>query len=209
MSAADSESTPCHLHSLSTYLRLTPWHHHLPKIERLSERELQVFTLLGTGMSNRQVSRELAVSERTVKAHITQILTKLDLESRLQAGILSHTFQLLTACDAGACAAPRGGEPAAPPDRYAERPDDTTGDGSTRAATRDGVGHRWHRPAPGVGTTVRNQPHLAERPPAPTPPGKTHPDAGHEPLGVCGGASRLHSAAPAPSATRRSATAGA
>jgi DNA-binding CsgD family transcriptional regulator len=53
----------------------------------LSVRERTVFQLLGVGYDNRSISRELSVSERTVKRHVTAILAKLKLESRLQAGL--------------------------------------------------------------------------------------------------------------------------
>jgi DNA-binding NarL/FixJ family response regulator len=46
-----------------------------------------VFEFLGAGYDNRSIARELGVSERTVKRHLTVILTKLTLESRLQAGL--------------------------------------------------------------------------------------------------------------------------
>jgi DNA-binding NarL/FixJ family response regulator len=53
----------------------------------LSARERTVFHLLGVGYDNRSIARELGVSERTVKRHVTVILAKLRLESRLQAGL--------------------------------------------------------------------------------------------------------------------------
>lgn len=53
----------------------------------LSARERTVFKLLGFGYDNRSIACELNVSERTVKRHVTAILTKLRLESRLQAGL--------------------------------------------------------------------------------------------------------------------------
>ena len=56
---------------------------------RLSARERTVFEFLGAGYDNRSIARELAVSERTVKRHVTVILTKLRLESRLQAGLVA------------------------------------------------------------------------------------------------------------------------
>jgi DNA-binding NarL/FixJ family response regulator len=55
--------------------------------QRLSARERTVFQFLGAGYDNRSIARELGVSERTVKRHVTVILTKLRLESRLQAGL--------------------------------------------------------------------------------------------------------------------------
>jgi DNA-binding NarL/FixJ family response regulator len=54
---------------------------------QLSARERTVFEFLGAGYDNRSIARELGVSERTVKRHVTVILTKLGLESRLQAGL--------------------------------------------------------------------------------------------------------------------------
>jgi DNA-binding NarL/FixJ family response regulator len=53
----------------------------------LSARERTVFQFLGAGYDNRSIARELGVSERTVKRHVTVILAKLRLESRLQAGL--------------------------------------------------------------------------------------------------------------------------
>lgn len=53
----------------------------------LTGREWAVFELLGMGSDNRSISRDLSISERTVKRHVTVILAKLHLESRLQAGL--------------------------------------------------------------------------------------------------------------------------
>jgi DNA-binding CsgD family transcriptional regulator len=53
----------------------------------LTAREAAAFDLLGLGYNNRTIARALSISERTTKRHITAILTKLHLESRLQAGL--------------------------------------------------------------------------------------------------------------------------
>lgn len=53
----------------------------------LSARELEVLELLGKGKSNRDVAAALAISEATVKGHITNILTKLGVSDRTQAVI--------------------------------------------------------------------------------------------------------------------------
>ncbi|HEX6470698.1 MAG TPA: helix-turn-helix transcriptional regulator [Streptosporangiaceae bacterium] len=58
----------------------------------LSPREREVLALLGKGLSNRQISHILGVTERTTKAHVGNILSKLRLESRLQAGLLARTY---------------------------------------------------------------------------------------------------------------------
>ena len=55
--------------------------------ETLTARERMVFQLLGCGYDNRSIARELKISERTVKRYVTAILTKLELRSRLQAGL--------------------------------------------------------------------------------------------------------------------------
>ena len=53
----------------------------------LTPREREVFVLLGTGLSNGHMSKLLGVSQATVKSHVGRVLAKLDLESRLQAGL--------------------------------------------------------------------------------------------------------------------------
>ncbi|MFE0187283.1 response regulator transcription factor [Streptomyces sp. NPDC059008] len=63
------------------------------KLERLTDREQEVLLLLGTGLANRQLARELGIAERTVKAHVARIVEKLRLETRVQAvvvSVLSH-----------------------------------------------------------------------------------------------------------------------
>ncbi|GGW37531.1 response regulator transcription factor [Streptomyces peucetius] len=62
------------------------------RIRHLTEREFEVFILLGRGMSNQAISRLLLVTERTVKAHVTRVLAKLQLESRLQAGLVAQSY---------------------------------------------------------------------------------------------------------------------
>jgi DNA-binding NarL/FixJ family response regulator len=54
-----------------------------------SARELEVLELLGKGKSNRDVASELAISEATVKGHVTNILTKLGAVDRTQAVIIA------------------------------------------------------------------------------------------------------------------------
>jgi DNA-binding CsgD family transcriptional regulator len=61
----------------------------------LSPRERCAFELLGLGYDNRSIARELQISERTTKRHVTAILKKLKLESRLQAGL---TAVILFSC---------------------------------------------------------------------------------------------------------------
>lgn len=55
--------------------------------QALTEREHAVLALIAQGRSNRQISEELTISEKTVKTHVSNILTKLHLEDRTQAAI--------------------------------------------------------------------------------------------------------------------------
>lgn len=59
------------------------------KLELLSERELEVLTLLAQGLLNKQIALKLDVSERTVKNHIFSIFKKLSVTDRTQAAIFA------------------------------------------------------------------------------------------------------------------------
>ena len=65
------------------------------RIGELTKREYEVFVLLGEGLDNRKISLSLEVGERTVKLHVTSILRKLGVQSRLQAGLVSAEHALL------------------------------------------------------------------------------------------------------------------
>lgn len=62
---------------------------------KLSERELDVLTALARGSSNREISRELFVSEATVKTHLVHIFSKLGADSRTAAVALARQAGLL------------------------------------------------------------------------------------------------------------------
>jgi DNA-binding NarL/FixJ family response regulator len=53
----------------------------------LSDRELQVLKLISNGKDNAQIARELFISPKTVKNHISNILMKLQIENRIQAAV--------------------------------------------------------------------------------------------------------------------------
>jgi len=53
----------------------------------LTVRELEVLRLVAEGRANKEIARELAISERTARTHVSNILAKLDLRSRTQAAL--------------------------------------------------------------------------------------------------------------------------
>lgn len=59
------------------------------KIEWLTKRELDVLQLISKGCSNKKISDELTISERTVKNHISHIFRKIDVEDRTQAAVFA------------------------------------------------------------------------------------------------------------------------
>jgi DNA-binding NarL/FixJ family response regulator len=65
----------------------------LARIRILSPREAEIFLLLGAGNDNRSIARHLDISERTVKRHVTAILAKIGVTSRLQAGLAAFIAQ--------------------------------------------------------------------------------------------------------------------
>jgi DNA-binding NarL/FixJ family response regulator len=59
-------------------------------LDRLSEREREVAIAVGQGKSNAEISAELFMSVATVKAHVSRVLTKLELNNRVQIALLAH-----------------------------------------------------------------------------------------------------------------------
>lgn len=56
-------------------------------LDELTEREREVLGLLGLGMSNKEIAYKISVSEKTVKAHVSSILNKLNLPGRTHAAL--------------------------------------------------------------------------------------------------------------------------
>jgi NarL family two-component system response regulator LiaR len=56
-----------------------------PTVDPLTEREVQVLQLLARGLSNQEIADQLVIVEGTVRAHVSNILSKLHLVSRTQA----------------------------------------------------------------------------------------------------------------------------
>jgi DNA-binding NarL/FixJ family response regulator len=56
-------------------------------LAELSDRELEVLRLIANGKENAEIARELFISPKTVKNHISNILMKLQIENRIQAAV--------------------------------------------------------------------------------------------------------------------------
>jgi DNA-binding NarL/FixJ family response regulator len=69
--------------------------------EALTERETAVLRLVAKGQANKQVARQLGIREQTVKTHVSNILGKLQLQSRTQAALYAVERGLVSASDLG------------------------------------------------------------------------------------------------------------
>lgn len=63
--------------------------------DRLSAREIEVLRLIGKGMSNAEIARELYLSEKTVKNHLTNIFRKIDVTDRTQAVLFAIKHKIV------------------------------------------------------------------------------------------------------------------
>ena len=62
----------------------------LTKIQSLTPQQTRVLSMLAEGLLNKQIAYELSVSEATVKAHVSAVLLKLNVDSRTQAVIMMN-----------------------------------------------------------------------------------------------------------------------
>jgi DNA-binding NarL/FixJ family response regulator len=68
----------------------------LTMVRELTERETEVLSCLGEGMSNAQIAKQLSLSEATVKGYVSRTLDKLSCANRTQAGLLAYDAGLVT-----------------------------------------------------------------------------------------------------------------
>jgi DNA-binding NarL/FixJ family response regulator len=61
---------------------------------QLTDREREVLTLVRLGLANKQIARRLGISERTVKAHLTSVFTRLGVADRTQAALWAERHGL-------------------------------------------------------------------------------------------------------------------
>lgn len=64
-------------------------------VEPLSERELEILTLVGNGASNKEIAAQLFIAEGTVKNHLTNILGKLGVRDRTQAALKARSLGII------------------------------------------------------------------------------------------------------------------
>ncbi|MEW2087184.1 response regulator transcription factor [Streptomyces sp. NPDC005283] len=64
-----------------------------PALAGLSPRERDILTLIGEGLTNRQIGKRLYLSEKTVKNHISRLLAKLGVHRRVQAAVLATQLE--------------------------------------------------------------------------------------------------------------------
>lgn len=57
------------------------------RLDGLTEQERKLLTLLGEGLTNRQIAERMHLAEKTVKNYVSRLLAKLGMERRTQAGI--------------------------------------------------------------------------------------------------------------------------
>lgn len=64
-----------------------------PGFADLTPREREVLRLIASGYSNKEIAQELVVTEGTVRNHISNLLTRLNVRDRTQAAIVANTFR--------------------------------------------------------------------------------------------------------------------
>ncbi|MGA5823903.1 response regulator [Kitasatospora sp. NPDC094028] len=64
-------------------------------IEGITDRELEVLTLIGRGMSNSEISAHLYISMATTKSHVARLLVKLNARDRVQLAIAAHEARIV------------------------------------------------------------------------------------------------------------------
>ncbi len=72
-----------------------PLPHERPDVARLTEREREIVTLVGEGLSNEEIARRLVVSPATAKTHVSRSMVKLGVRDRAQLVVLAYESGLV------------------------------------------------------------------------------------------------------------------
>jgi DNA-binding NarL/FixJ family response regulator len=67
---------------------------------RLTDREREVLMMIARGLSNREIATRLCIAELTAKTHVSRVLTKLGVASRVQAAVFAYETRLVRPGDA-------------------------------------------------------------------------------------------------------------
>lgn len=88
----DSVLSPEMTTKLIQQLKLPPQQEHAAFYETLTHREKEILSWLAKGVSNKEIARLLELKESTVKAHVQNVLRKLNLRSRVQAAVYAVEY---------------------------------------------------------------------------------------------------------------------
>ena len=80
---------------INEFAQRTPRHDLKDKLSCLTEREIEVMRLIAKGKTNSEIAADLFVGETTVKTHISNLFTKLDLRDRVQAVVYAYESGLI------------------------------------------------------------------------------------------------------------------
>jgi DNA-binding NarL/FixJ family response regulator len=81
---------------IARFAAISPDTSRQPLLEELTDREREVLLLIAQGNSNAEIAHLLGVEEATIKSHVSRLLAKLHLRSRVQAVILAYETGLVT-----------------------------------------------------------------------------------------------------------------
>lgn len=78
-----------------TSMVINRFHQEPLKHDSLTQRELEVLSLIGKGLSNKEIGEALFIGVKTVKTHVSNILAKIEVEDRTQAAIYANKHGLV------------------------------------------------------------------------------------------------------------------